>query len=434
MLVSQERIPYITFDTKDMPYVLNPQVLVMGCNELTDGEKITFLAMLCFDYARKVSGDNEGTKWVRNGYCDVSVGHLAEYRGVTPVAIRKQLQGLEKFGLIYREAKAEEPNSSTRKYFDFSPLLARQEEVDMKSASMKIRKVLSIVDEDATLISEGDNLVSPNNKCNKNKSISINTDVDTTFDRMGDGPSTNLSNIPLMAEEKKTIELSPSGADQLEELSADLLLGDVAPKEPAQSKSKLKGVYKKIQAGELGKITGTDLIEYFADKYVRAYKRPFSVPVTERASTSRIVSNSLLAKHGAQKAIDIIDKTFELYEKAGLATVDYPRPSLKTLTMDWMVNKILDTAYNTTKAEELRVEREKPVETIRTPYAPIDTRTIPEGLGLVLRQHNLFTQFCMAAKSGFVPTELITEYKTEMDTVTKFKEVYLPLWQETVQV
>lgn len=424
-----DRIPYIRVKDGGLPYNIDPQVLFLGYNELSDGEKITLLAMICFDHGKEVINKEGEKELVRKGYCDVSVETLASYRSCSTKTIRAHLNSLEAHGLIIRESTSGDNNSSTRKYFDFRPLLEAQVKVDKISEGLNIKKRLTAEKN----FPPEEQKCEPNNTSIKNN-ISSEYIATTSPSVKSVKEQLEETGIPSYQgqQEKKIIPEGPIREDLNNDPESCFLSGVTGSEvqEPTKPKvsNKIKGIHKKIAGGAYDKIAPKDLIEYFKEKYILKYHRSFSVPVSDLPKTLGLIKRSFLDKHGPKRCIELIDLLFQYHDEAGLATADYPRPSLNNLTQDWLINKILDCAYNKEKAEQLREQRVRE-ESAQTEFGPeepicISPRDLPQDVKHILSENNLLSQFCLACKRGYISEELLTlTISNASSAVLRLKEV-----------
>src|SRR3990172_9203492 len=82
-------------------YTLVSNVIIFGYRQLTDAEKLTYVAIDSFDWP-----DEKGE---RKGYAYPSVETLASLRGVDRRTIFRHLSSLEGAGLLKREARLGRP-------------------------------------------------------------------------------------------------------------------------------------------------------------------------------------------------------------------------------------------------------------------------------------------------------------------------------------
>jgi DNA-binding transcriptional ArsR family regulator len=83
-------------------YTVTSNVLLYGYRSLSDGAKVTYLAVDSFDWT-----DAAG---LRKGFAHPSLGRLAKIRGVEKRTIRRHLAELEGVGLITREERPGRPS------------------------------------------------------------------------------------------------------------------------------------------------------------------------------------------------------------------------------------------------------------------------------------------------------------------------------------
>lgn len=83
-------------------YTLVSNVIIFGYQQLTDAEKLTYVAIDSFDWP-----DEKGE---RKGYAYPSLGTLARLRGCDERTIRRHLVALEEVHLLSREQRAGRPN------------------------------------------------------------------------------------------------------------------------------------------------------------------------------------------------------------------------------------------------------------------------------------------------------------------------------------
>ena len=83
-------------------YTVTSNVLLYGYRDLSDGAKVTYLAVDSFDWS-----DSAG---LRKGFAHPSLGRLSKIRGVEKRSVRRHLAELEKVGLITREERPGRPS------------------------------------------------------------------------------------------------------------------------------------------------------------------------------------------------------------------------------------------------------------------------------------------------------------------------------------
>jgi hypothetical protein len=395
--VAIEEINQIPLDGS-IPFINFPQVLCIGCNDLTDSEKITLQAMMCFDYGRYVKGEDGRPKFVRNGYCDISLDTLGKLRGLSKRAVQRHVENLEKYGLIKKENRYSDGiQISDRKRFIFNSLFERQLEVDSVLEELGIQKRLS-----------GDiNDMGERHKCHGGETpTSRRRDANVT--QINNNINNNNTNInvsvttPIIEDPtKSTRNNSP------QELSEEFLVGDV--KSRPESSSKKIGIYKKIQKEAWGQIGPKDLIEYFKDSYLKTYKLYYTLPVNTLPKTLSILKTGFLAKYGAKRCIEIIDLIFKLYDSAGLANTDYPRPTITSLSQDWLINKLLDhiEVENEIQDKQERLQKESEYTDIPGKYTPIDIGLLTITEQDLLRSSRLPYYFSSLARRGYLPPDWV---------------------------
>ena len=83
-------------------------------------------------------------------------------------------------------------------------------------------------------------------------------------------------------------------------------------------------------------MNASDVVKYFCKKYREAYDMEYNVNWQREAS---MVKNKLVKTYSLGQIKDIIDLTFEQYERVW-ATQGYPRPTIGQL-VTWIPNKAL---------------------------------------------------------------------------------------------
>ena len=83
-------------------YTITSNVLLYGYRELSDGAKVTYLAVDSFDWS-----DSAG---LRKGFAHPSLGRLAKIRAVEKRSVRRHLAELEGVGLITRKERPGKPS------------------------------------------------------------------------------------------------------------------------------------------------------------------------------------------------------------------------------------------------------------------------------------------------------------------------------------
>lgn len=419
----EDRIPYIKLKNGGLPYNIDPQVLFLGCNGLSDAEKITLLAMICFDHGKEIINKDGEREWVRKGYCEVSVETLANYRNCSTKTIRAHLNSLEAYGVIIRESTTGDNNSSTRKYFDFGPLLRAQDEVDKISAGLNIKKRLTAEE----------NFTPEEQKCEPNKTsiknnisseVIVNTppSVEPVEEQLnGAGiPSSGFTNDPKnKISHEGPIGLGLVAEEIIPSISSDFLSGFTLPKsnEKLRVSYKVTGVRRKIALGKYDDISPKDIVEYFKEKYALSYNRSFNVPVAELSKTLAMLKSGFLNKYSGKRSIEIVDLLFKYHKDAGLATADYPRPSLNNLTQDWIINKLLDCEDSNKRVialTEKRIEEQESV-VVTGLFDPINPVEISRQLRVILTQKGLYNRFIIAAKNGYISQDLMLLITSDPD-------------------
>lgn len=96
-----EQVTVRRLDRPQRHFTLTSNVLLFGYRQLSDGEKLTYLAVQSFDWA---NGDGR-----RKGFAFPSIETLATRRGLDRRTIFRHLDKLERVGLVRREVRAGRP-------------------------------------------------------------------------------------------------------------------------------------------------------------------------------------------------------------------------------------------------------------------------------------------------------------------------------------
>ena len=108
---------------------------------------------------------------------------------------------------------------------------------------------------------------------------------------------------------------------------------------------------------------------------------------------------------------------------------NFPRPELSSLTQDWLINKILDYAYNRAEVEKIKEERKKEelAVTVEGDYPMI--RDFPMKWNRILNNPPHVGLFFLA-QFGYIPREWFDKYKEEREWAEDILRAGINLWNE----
>lgn len=226
---------------------------------------------------------------------------------------------------------------------------------------------------------------------------------------------------PPSAEEPVENKIEGVTEPTTDELSSSFLEGSVR-ESPSTTKS--KGVFKKIEKKEYGKIISRDVFDYFSHLYKAKYKR---YPGTPSPKALGIIKTSFLEKYGGEKGIEIIDLLFKYYERIDLDRSNFPRPEISSLSQDWLINKILDFAYKIGEEKKIEEREEATVEVIKGPYLPVKW-DLDQFSRLGLYAKGIITQL---GKHGYLKDDWLDWCKADIDEAIRYiNEEVIPEWNQ----
>ncbi len=351
----------------DMNYVQVPKALIYGFPQLKDQAKVLFLKLAGFDYICEPVYDEDGNEVgkTRKGYIYLSKASMCNRFNMVKSDLYKRLHELEECNLIVQESIDDTDHTAIKKiWFNYIPIIEENNRLIKEYEERGIHHNLKYIERPQTMTTSSQNLErvrvqdmenSPTdeNDPSPTNNNSLSNENDPSF--LNESPNNikllkkkSISNYVANVSTPSSIEARGINEIDLQEFVWVDTKSQI-PEKP--KKTSLKGYKKKIEAGDYGKITVNDLLEYFKDKYLYKYKMYYTIPTKDLPKTKSILGNGFLAKYGSKECINIIDILFEFYDLMDLKTQEYPRPTIISLTQDWLINKIKDFAYNKQRAK-----------------------------------------------------------------------------------
>jgi hypothetical protein len=423
---------------------VDPQALWLGFPDMNYRTKCVYMVLSCLNYAEPVYTKGKVSGYRRRGYANVSKSNMAKYLGLSRAEMNKTLKELEDAELIVQERIKDDRDMDlyTRVHFNFTPFIVAANDINNMLETCEIPHRLNADQgsqrcEDKT--SPGFNQIErrgpikedSNNKSTNNKVINY-VDVTTLQPEpalQGAGVPSSLGNNSPDSSNSSIVDTGAIG-EGVEPLDS-FVIGDTQPKDESAKKTKLKGVFKKIEAGEIGKITANDLLDYFSDRYLKKYRSYFTIPVKDRPKTLAMITNGPLAKYGTERCLELIRQLVDLYEEVNPDKSTFPKPHIRLLNADWFLSLLNNHLENKTKVADVAKAREAAakIEDIKGPYSPFSVSTLSPVTKLKILNEVKSPYFQALATKGYLPIEILGLDTSE---ITKYiKEVAIPAWNET---
>lgn len=167
-----------------------------------------------------------------------------------------------------------------------------------------------------------------------------------------------------------------------------------------------KSFEKKIGAGDWEGITAKDVYNYFRSVYHKKYGQFYTLASIKSAAAFGMIKRGPFQKYGKKGTMQLVDDLIEYYEAAGLSTPSYPRPTLLSLSQDWIINKIMDKKELNTRSTSTPADNTK-----FGPYKPLGKDNAGDKFSKLERIHWAAS---MLAQYGYLESYDVTrEYIEE---------------------
>jgi hypothetical protein len=219
----------------------------------------------------------------------------------------------------------------------------------------------------------------------------------------------------IESEEPITQNTRTTGADQ----------SDLPPKEILSEFL----VEEKKEPGE--RVTPKYIYRLFREKYIKKYRRyPNNPRPSDLPKILGILNSALIKKYGEEKSVQIVNSLFEYYDQLDIDRSKYPRPEITSLSQDWLINKLLDFAYNLMREKEYIKEREEASKKINVPgdYPPIEK--FPRTWNSILNDPTVHYGLLVLAQSGYIPLDWFDRFKTEREWAEDFLRKAVLEWNK----
>lgn len=357
-------------DTCDTGFTPAPQPLLFGYKNLRQRAKLTYLAMQCFDYSiKQVDENGDKIGYRRKGYITLSKYNLALALEIRKADLNKDLADLEAVGLIRQVRRLNDigQDTSTRIEFNYNPFIEESEAINERLSAQGIKHKVGNFSDNEPRDSQNE---SPQGAQKDNFGDAGNK---SPWDAQKASPKyTNTNNTNLNNDRSREEINQEDTRDNLKTFLTEptKLVSEDPPK---KEKKEVPSTYtKKIEQEKWAEITKVDLLAYFKDLHLSTYKRHYSASSSE-ISKNYALLESFIDKYGNQRATEILPLVFKYYDEAGFNRPGYERVGIKSITQDWIVNKILDIAYNKVEGKKIEAQRiasEEYTEPIG-PYTPV---------------------------------------------------------------